>query len=278
MTSSTKRRLFDGIGAVLAAVAMSATFAVNPASASDGTLPAGITVPGEATGAPAVADRQPRGPQRADRGRPGRAGPGADRHPGRHADLLDQVARHRHPDRGAHPRRSGRRTGDAVVVPLFTTSTNSTGGFASGTVTVTDPTLLTEMRSHPADFYADLHTTAFPDGAARAQLHRLSHPVATSGIAAVQESVVLGDQIYACTAQPDGSFAFTQLNVEARLTGGIHHTSCSRPPVPRNGRHQTAARSPARSSTGTPTGPATSPNWTSTPPDRRLDRPARARR
>ena len=40
----------------------------------------------------------------------------------------------------------------------------------------------------------------------------------------MQESVVLGSQIYACTAQPDGSFAFTQLNVEARLTGGIHHT------------------------------------------------------
>ena len=33
-----------------------------------------------------------------------------------------------------------------------------------------------------------------------------------------------GSQIYACTPQPDGSFAFTQLNVEAHLTGGIHHT------------------------------------------------------
>jgi len=43
-------------------------------------------------------------------------------------------------------------------------------------------------------------------------------------VAALQESVVPGSQIYACTPQPDGSFAFTQLNVEAHLTGGIHHT------------------------------------------------------
>jgi hypothetical protein len=43
-------------------------------------------------------------------------------------------------------------------------------------------------------------------------------------VAALQESVIFGSQIYACTAQPDGSFAFTQHDVEARLTGGIHHT------------------------------------------------------
>src|SRR5262249_57786674 len=94
----------------------------------------------------------------------------------------------------------------------------------SGTVTVSDPGLLGALRSDPGSFYADLRTTAFPGGAARAQLHLLTHAVATSGVAAVQESVVLGSQIYACTAQPDGSFAFTQHNVEARLTGGIHHT------------------------------------------------------
>ena len=38
----------------------------------------------------------------------------------------------------------------------------------------------------PGGFYADLRTTAFPGGAARAQLHLLTHAVATSGIAAVQ--------------------------------------------------------------------------------------------
>jgi len=110
-----------------------------------------------------------------------------------------------------------------VVVPLFTPP-RPAGGFASGTVTVTDPALLAALRSDPGGFYADLHTTAFPGGAARAQLHLLNHTVATSGVAALQESVVLGSQIYACTAQPDGSFAFTQYGVEAHLTGGIHHT------------------------------------------------------
>ena len=110
-----------------------------------------------------------------------------------------------------------------VVVPLFTTPRRS-GGFASGSVTVSDPTLLDALRSNPGGFYADLHTNAFPDGAVRAQLHLLNHPVATSGVAALQESVVRGSQIYACSAQADGSFAFTQLDVEAHLSGGIHHT------------------------------------------------------
>jgi len=35
---------------------------------------------------------------------------------------------------------------------------------------------------------------------------------------------VLGSQIYACTPQLDGSFAFTQHDVDAHLTDGIHHT------------------------------------------------------
>jgi hypothetical protein len=69
-------------------------------------------------------------------------------------------------------------------------------------------------------------TRPAPDhvGALRAQLHLLNHAVSTSGVAALQESVVRGSQIYACTQQSDGSFAFTQHDVEARLGGGIHHT------------------------------------------------------
>jgi hypothetical protein len=89
---------------------------------------------------------------------------------------------------------------------LFTTPPRA-DGFASGSVTVTDPPLLAALRSDPGGFYTDLHTTKFPGGAVRAQLHLLNHPVATSGVAALQESVALGSQIYACTAQPDGSFA-----------------------------------------------------------------------
>jgi hypothetical protein len=110
-----------------------------------------------------------------------------------------------------------------VVVPLFTTPPPA-DGFASGTVTVTDPTLLAALRSDPGGFYTDLHTAKFPGGAVRAQLHLLNHAVSTSGVAALQESVVHGSQIYACTTQPDGSFAFTQHDVDAHLTDGIHHT------------------------------------------------------
>src|SRR5262249_2314545 len=118
-------------------------------------------------------------------------------------------------------RRAGR--GRAVVVPLFTTP-RPAGGFASGTVTVTDPALLAALRTSPGSFYADLRTTAFPGGAARAQLHLLTHAAATSGVAAVQESVLRGSQIYACTAPPGGSFAFTHPGVDAHLGAGIPHT------------------------------------------------------
>jgi hypothetical protein len=110
-----------------------------------------------------------------------------------------------------------------VAVPLFTTP-RPAGAFASGSVTVTDSALLAALRSNPGNFYSELQTTNTPQGAVRAQLHQLTHTVATSGVAALQESVVVGSQIYACTPQPDGSFAFTQHDVDAHLSGGIHHT------------------------------------------------------
>src|SRR6476661_6204030 len=218
MTGSTKRRLFQGVGAVLAAVAMSATLAVNTASASEGTPRAGITVPGDPTGAPAVLIASLEGRNEVTGGAP--AGQALELI-GIQGDTLTYSISWRGigTPTEAHIHAGQPGVDGPVVVPLFTTPPNPTGGFASGTVTVTDPDLLTALRSDPTGFYADLHTTAFPAGAARAQLHRLTHPVATSGIAtsgiaAVQESVVLGSQVYACTAQPGGSFAFTQLNVE----------------------------------------------------------------
>ncbi len=39
----------------------------------------------------------------------------------------------------------------------------------------------------------------------RAQLHLLDHPVSTSGVAALQEPVVFGSQIYGCTVLSHGS-------------------------------------------------------------------------
>ena len=223
MTSSTKRRLAWRIGAVLAAAAASAALAISAASAnSDVTPSAGITVPGTATGAPAVLVASMEGRNEVTAG-------------ATHGQALELIGlqgntlsysvtwRGIGTPTEADIHAGVRGVDGPVVVPLFTTP-RPAGGFASGTVTVTDPALLAALRSDPGGFYTDLRTTAFPGGAARAQLHLLNHTVSTSGVAALQESVVLGSQIYACTAQPDGSFAFTQDDVEARLTGGIHHT------------------------------------------------------
>ena len=127
------------------------------------------------------------------------------------------MARHRHPDRGRHPRRGPRRGRPRRRAAVH--HATPTDAFASGTITVTDPALLAALRSDPGGFYADLHTNQFSDGAVRAQLHLLNHAVSTSGAAAVQESVLHGSQIYACTAQADGSFAFTQHDVDAHLSG-----------------------------------------------------------
>src|SRR4029450_4807206 len=132
-----------------------------------------------------------------------------------------------------------------VVVPLFT-SPRPAGGFASGRVTVNDSALLAALRSNPGGFYTDLHTDVFPNGAARAQLHLLSHPVATSGVAALQESVIFGSQIYACTAQPGGSFPFTQHDVEPRLDGAIHHTFVQPDAVPPQGQGPAGRAGPGR--------------------------------
>ncbi|TCM48981.1 CHRD domain-containing protein [Kribbella sp. VKM Ac-2568] len=223
MSSSTKRRLARGIGAALLATAASATLAISAASAnSQATPPAGITVPGDPTAAPAVLIASLEGRNEVTGGDPD----------GRALELIGiqgNTLSYSVSWRGiatpteAAIHAAGRGADGPVVVPLFTTSRPS-GSFATGSVTVTDPTVLAALRSDPNGFYTDLRTNEFPNGAVRAQLHQLSHAVSTTGVAAVQESVVFGSQIYACTVQFDGSFAFTQNNVEARLTGGIHHT------------------------------------------------------
>ena len=223
MTSSTKRRLAWRIGAVLGAAAASATLAAGAASANSNMTPlAGITVPGNAAAAPALLIASLEGRNEVTVG-------------ATHGQALELIGLQGSTlsysvtwrgigtptEADIHAGVSG--ADGPVVVPLFTTPPPA-GDFASGTVTVTDAALLAALRSDPGSFYTDLHTTKFPGGAVRAQLHLLNHPVATSGAAALQESVALGSQIYACTAQPDGSFAFTQHDVDAHLGGGIHHT------------------------------------------------------
>ncbi|MET9269809.1 CHRD domain-containing protein [Kribbella sp. NPDC003557] len=223
MSHSTRRRVARGIGAALVATAASATLAVGSAGASTQVTPlAGITVPGTPAAAPAVLVASLEGRNEVAGGDPD----------GQALELIGiqgNTLSYSVSWRGistpteAAIHAAGTGADGPVVVPLFTTP-RPRGSFASGSVTVTDPTVLDALRSDPSGFYTDLRNNDFPNGAVRAQLHLLSHAVSTTGVAALQESVVFGSQIYACTMQLDGSFAFTQNNVEARLTGGIHHT------------------------------------------------------
>ena len=222
MISITKRRLTRGIGAAFAAAVAFGALPISAASAASDVTPPGITVPGDSAGAPAVLVASLEGRNEVTAG----AVDGqALELIGIQGDTLSYSVSWRGigTPTSADLRAGGRGVDGPAVVSLFTTP-RPADGFASGTVTVTDPTLLAALRSDPGSFYADLHTTAFPAGAARAQLHLLNHAVSTRGVAALQESVVLGSQIYACTPQLDGSFAFTQHDVDAHLTGGIHHT------------------------------------------------------
>jgi hypothetical protein len=222
MTNSTRGRLACGIGAALAAAVAFGTLAISAASAASDVTPPGITVPGDSTGAPAVLVASLEGRNEVT---PGAADGQALELIGIQGNTVSYSVSWRGigTPTEADIHAGGRGVDGPVVVPLFTTP-RPTGGFASGSVTVADPTLLAALRSDPSGFYTDLRTTDFPSGAVRAQLHLLNHVVSTSGVAALQESVVLGSQIYACTLQTDGSFAFAQHDVDAHLTGGIHHT------------------------------------------------------
>ncbi len=224
MISVTSGRLAYRIGAAIAAAAAFSTFAVSAASADSGVTPrSGITVPGNSTRAPFTLVASLEGRNEVSTGAP----------QGRALELIGIQGnslsysvswRDIGAPIGADIHAGGPGVDGPIVVHLFTTPRPSGGGIASGTVTVTDPTVLDTLRSSPGAFYTDLRTTRFPHGAARAQLHLLNHAVSSIGVAALQESVIFGSQIYACTQQTDGSFAFTQHDVDAHLTGGIHHT------------------------------------------------------
>ncbi|HEY6748937.1 MAG TPA: CHRD domain-containing protein [Mycobacteriales bacterium] len=222
MIGNTKRRLAWGMGAAFTAAVAVGALGSNAASAASDVTPPGITVPGDSAGAPAVLVASLEGRNEVAAGAV--TGQALELIGIRGNTLSYSVSwRGIGTPTAAEIHAGGRGVDGPVVVPLFATPRPADGS-VSGSVTVTDPTLLDALRSNPQGFYADLHTTAFPDGAARAQLHALTHAVSTGGVAALQESVVLGSQIYACTPQVDGSFAFTQHDVDAHLTGGIHHT------------------------------------------------------
>jgi hypothetical protein len=121
-----------------------------------------------------------------------------------------------------HIHAGGRGVNGDVKIELF--DAPRPGGFAHGSVRVRDKKLLASLVADPGTFYANLHTARFPGGAVRGQFHKLSRPVSMRQPAIDLASVVQGAQVYACTGQSDGTFAFTQHNVAAVLEGNIRHS------------------------------------------------------
>ena len=96
----------------------------------------------------------------------------------------------------------------------------------TGTVKVEDKTLLDALKSDPGSFYANLHTTEFPGGAVRGQLHKVTVAAFDfrNAFDNFQASVVKGKQIYECKPADGGGYAFAQRDVSAVLGGGIQHS------------------------------------------------------
>ncbi|MGW0833751.1 CHRD domain-containing protein [Streptomyces prunicolor] len=133
----------------------------------------------------------------------------------------------------AHLHQGARGTNGDVKIPFFMEKLKGGTPFVFGTVKVKDADLLRSIKARPDQFYFNLHTAEFPGGAVRGQAVAL--PGAVSLPAAIQHSslagVVKGAQIYACTKQDDGSYAFTQDNVDATLQGGIEHSFAQHGPA-----------------------------------------------
>ena len=65
----------------------------------------------------------------------------------------------------------GRRFQNGPIVVPLTAPASGDPGASSGCVTV-DPALARKIFKHPRQYYANVHTAAFPGGAVRGQLHR----------------------------------------------------------------------------------------------------------
>ncbi|TMR26198.1 CHRD domain-containing protein [Nonomuraea zeae] len=115
-----------------------------------------------------------------------------------------------------------------VVADLFagTLPENVTG--VAGETPVTAK-VVKRIAASPGRYYTNLHTLDFNGGAVRGQLSGdpFTHPRALTA------DVLRGAQIYACTQQPSGGYAFTQFGVTAKLRRSIDHsfvTPASGPP------------------------------------------------
>lgn len=77
-----------------------------------------------------------------------------------------------------------------------------------------------KIMHNPRGFYTNLHTAEFSGGAIRGQLAK----AAGGQPRALNAPVVLGAQIYRCTKQLNGTFAYAQNNVAALLQEHIRHS------------------------------------------------------
>lgn len=133
----------------------------------------------------------------------------------------------------AHLHQGARGTNGDVKIPFFMDKLKGGTPFVFGSVKIADAGLLRSVKAHPEQFYFNLHTAEFPGGAVRGQAIAL--PGAVSLPDAIRHSalagVVKGAQVYACTKQDDGTYAFTQDNVDATLQGHIRHTFAQHGPA-----------------------------------------------
>jgi hypothetical protein len=66
-----------------------------------------------------------------------------------------------------HPGEAG-----VAAPPVVTLGTPDASGIAEGCATGVARSLIKDIRKHPAEYYVNVHTTDFPDGAVRGQLGR----------------------------------------------------------------------------------------------------------
>lgn len=125
-----------------------------------------------------------------------------------------------------HIHQGARGTNGGVKVDFTDLLKNSKRHSVTGTVEVKDAGLLAALKSDPGSFYANLHTTEFPGGAVRGQLHKVTVAAFDfrHALHNFQASVIKGKQIYECKPATGGGYAFAQRDVGALLGGGIRHS------------------------------------------------------
>ncbi|MFF4362343.1 CHRD domain-containing protein [Streptomyces sp. NPDC001604] len=125
-----------------------------------------------------------------------------------------------------HIHQGAKGTNGGVKVDFTDLLKNSKRHSVTGTVQVKDAALLAALKSDPGSFYANLHTTEFPGGAVRGQLHKVTVAAFDfrDALHNFQASVIKGKQIYECKPAAAGGYAFAQRDVGALLGGGIRHS------------------------------------------------------